>query len=188
MNFSIFSTLFYCYFLVFIVQYICYIISSSHKGGGYTMKRISQVIVVFLLIISSFSFATTEVVSEDYSSGSSFSISTTDEKQESKKIEESNASKTTIGRILTKEEKIKDYTNRFNGNQTYAVVLYYLELVREYSYPVCFVGLVIAALNYFIIGNKKLEKREQGFRMLVTLIVGLIFFQILPLLYTLVVK
>jgi len=152
------------------------------------MKKISLILVAFVLLISSFSFATQDASSgSNIEEGASFSISSeTDVKEELKK-ENGNASETTIGRILTKEEKINDYKKRFNGNETNAIVLYYLELIREYSIPICFIGIAIAAFNFSIVGNKKLEKREQGFRMLVTIIVGLIVFQILPLLFALIV-
>ncbi len=98
-----------------------------------------------------------------------------------------NASKTTLKNLTSKDEKIAKYTQDLGGNRTNGIVLYYLYEVQRYSIPVCFVGLVIASLNFFIIGNKKLDRREAGFKMLVTLIVGLIVFQVLPLLFAIVV-
>ncbi len=98
-----------------------------------------------------------------------------------------NASKVTINKLKTKEERIASYTEALGGNKTYGTVLYWLNVVRDYSVPVFFVLLVIASLNFFIIGNKKLEKREQGFSMLVTLIIGLIVFQVLPFLFAIIV-
>jgi hypothetical protein len=98
-----------------------------------------------------------------------------------------NASKTTINRVTTQSEKIEKYTNDLGGNKTNGIVFYWLNVVKDYSIPVFFVLFVIAALNYFIIGNKKLDKREQGFRMIVTLLVGLIIFQVLPFLFAIIV-
>lgn len=98
-----------------------------------------------------------------------------------------NASITTIGRLETKEEKIEYYTEKCGGNATNGTVLYYLHLIQQYSIPVCFILLVIASLNFFIIGNKKLEKREQGFSMLIGSGLGLIVFQVLPLLFAIIV-
>ena len=112
---------------------------------------------------------------------------TTTSKKESDEPELSNASKTTHKNLASKEEDIQRYTEKLGGDRTNGTVLYYLKLVQWYSIPVCFVGLVIASLNFFIIGNKKLDKREQGFKMLVTLIVGLIVFQVLPLLFAIIV-
>ena len=98
-----------------------------------------------------------------------------------------NASETTINRVLTKEEKIKENTEKCGGDKNLGTVLYYLEIVQKYSVPVCFIGLTIASLNFFIIGNKKLEKREQGFSMLIMFGLGLVMFQVLPLLFAIIV-
>lgn len=97
-----------------------------------------------------------------------------------------NASLTTIENLTTKEEKIEYYSEKC-GNKTNGTALYYLYEVQKYSVPVCFIGLTIAALNFFIIGNKKLDKREQGFSMLIGFGLGLIVFQVLPLLFAIIV-
>lgn len=97
-----------------------------------------------------------------------------------------NASLTTIENLKTKDEKIEYYSEKC-GNKTNGTVLYYLYEVQKYSVPICFIGLVIASLNFFIIGNKKLDKREQGFGMLIAFGLGLIVFQVLPLLFAIIV-
>ena len=154
------------------------------------MKKISLLMAALLLatFASSTIFASGDVIVKEEAkpevTASSSKTTGTTEIQEDKL---SNASKKTQKNLVSKEEKIRDNTEKLGGNRTNGTVLYYLELVRSYSYPVCFVGMVIASLNFFIIGNKKLEKRESGFKMLVTLIVGLIVFQVLPLLFAIVV-
>ena len=92
----------------------------------------------------------------------------------------------TIEHLTTREEKIQYYSEKC-GNETNGTVLYYLYEVQKYSVPICFIGLVIASLNFFIIGNKKLDKREQGFGMLIAFGLGLIVFQVLPLLFAIIV-
>ena len=159
------------------------------------MKKSIIILITMIIICLSFSYTFASV--EDGSGEKLTSISTTEakdttEKNDSSDIEElddrmGNASKTTIENVNSKEAKIEQYTKELGGNRTNGTVLYYLKEVQKYSIPVCFVGLVIASLNFFIIGNKKLEKRESGFRMLVTLIVGLIVFQVLPLLFAIIV-
>ena len=90
-------------------------------------------------------------------------------------------------RILTsKDEEIKKYSEDL-GSTTNGTVYYYLMMIQKYSVPVCFIGLTIASLNFFIIGNKKLDKREQGFGMLIAFGLGLIVFQVLPLLFAIIV-
>ena len=142
------------------------------------MRKLLPLIGVFVIVILSMSLA--------FASGDGVKQETADEKIEISG-EMGNASSTTINNLTSKDKKIDEYTKALKGDRTNGTVLYYLELARKYSYPVIFVLMVIASLNYFIIGNKKLDKRESGFRMLVTLIVGLIVFQVLPLLFAIMV-
>ncbi len=153
------------------------------------MKKITLLMVTLLFALIFINVSYADEVSGDVSTSKTATY--TDSDKSSADIDEldnrmGNASKTTIKNLTSKEEEIAEYTEKFGGNKTNATVLYYLKKVAYYSVPVCFVGLVIAGLNFFIIGNKKLEKREAGFKMLVTLIVGLIVFQALPLLFTII--
>ena len=143
------------------------------------MRKFLPLLGVFVIAILSMSlaFASGDEVKQDSSDDARIEISG----------EMGNASSTTINNLTSKDKKIDEYTKALKGDRTNGTVLYYLELARKYSYPVIFVLMVIASLNYFIIGNKKLDKRESGFRMLVTLIVGLIVFQVLPLLFAIMV-
>ena len=99
----------------------------------------------------------------------------------------SNASETVINNVKNREERIAEYTAKYGGDAVYGKTAYYLNLAQKYSIPICFIGLAIGALNFFIIGNKKLEKREQGFGMIVAFLLGLVVFQVLPLLFAIVV-
>ena len=145
------------------------------------MKKISLIVVVVAIALFTTSFCLAS--GDDIESSGSQTYEIADEV----KNRTGNASETTLKNLNSKEEKINEYTEKLGGNKTNGTVLYYLEVIRNYSFPVCFVGLAVASLNFFIIGNKKLEKREQGFRMLVTLIIGLIVFQVLPLLFAIIV-
>lgn len=97
-----------------------------------------------------------------------------------------NTSKQVIQNISNKEKKIAEYTDKYN-DKTYGTVAYYLNMFQKYSIPVCFIGFAIGALNFFIIGNKKLDKKEQGFGMIVAFLLGLAVFQVLPLIFALFV-
>lgn len=99
----------------------------------------------------------------------------------------SNASNTVLNNIKSRNEKIAEYTAKYGGDPVYGKTAYYLNLAQKYSIPICFIGLAIGALNFFIIGNKKLEKKEQGFGMIITFLLGLVVFQVLPLLFAIVV-
>ena len=160
-----------------------------HTYGGRIVKKFT--LILCALIISSFSFLST-FADEVVISGEEISASSEAKASDTAKTDEledrmGNASKTTLRNATSKDEKIEQYTKDLGGNRTNGVVYYYLLMASDYSVPVCFVGIVIASLNFFIIGNKKLDKRESGFRMLITLIVGMIVFRVLPLLFTIVV-
>ena len=86
---------------------------------------------------------------------------------------------------VTKNERkkayyIDKYNDAFKGQ-----VAYGLEIVRVYSLPICFRGITIGAFNFLILGNKKLDKREQGYKWIVGFCIGLVVFNVLPLLYAL---
>lgn len=102
-------------------------------------------------------------------------------------ILQGNASETVMNHMTNKEQKIAEYTEKYGGDEVYGKTAYYLGVAQKYSIPVCFIGLAIGAVNFFIIGNKKLEKKEQGFGMIVTFLLGLVVFQVLPLLFAIVV-
>ncbi len=143
------------------------------------MKKLLPLLGVLITIILSVSVA--------FASGDEPEVVSSNDSKIEISGEMGNASSTTINNLTSKDKEIEEYTKALKGNRTNGTVLYYLKQARLYSYPVIFVLMVIASLNYFIIGNKKLEKRENGFRMLVTLVVGLIVFQILPLLFAILV-
>lgn len=141
------------------------------------MKKISILLVVLMsaLLLTSPLFAAN---AEVQSSGEASQTQTVEEL--------SDASSTTINNLTSKDEEIKKYSEDL-GSTTNGTVYYWLMIIQKYSVPVCFIGLTIASLNFFIIGNKKLDKREQGFGMLIAFGLGLIVFQVLPLLFAIIV-
>ena len=144
------------------------------------MKKISMLLVVIMsiLLLSAPIFAAKENVQV---SGNTEYVEQV-EREESEKTD----LHPTIEHLTTKEEKVEYYSDVL-GNATNGKVLYYLYEVQKYSLPICFIGIVIASLNFFIIGNKKLDKREQGFGMLMAFGLGLVVFQVLPLLFAIIV-
>lgn len=139
------------------------------------MKKISIFLVVIMstLLLTAPIFATNDNVQEI---GSSWQT----------ELEEGKGSYTTINNLKEKDDLIAEYSEKL-GSTTNGTVYYYLHLIQQYSIPVCFIGLTIASLNFFIIGNKKLDKREKGFGMIIAFGLGLIVFQVLPLLFAIIV-
>ncbi|MBQ9280014.1 MAG: hypothetical protein IJ215_03080 [Clostridia bacterium] len=96
------------------------------------------------------------------------------------------ASESLLNNVSRKDKRIAELTDKYN-DQFYGQVAYYLEVAQKYSLPVCFVGITIGAFNFLIIGNKKLDKKEQGFGWIVGFTIGLVVFNVIPLIFALFV-
>lgn len=101
-------------------------------------------------------------------------------------VELNDASETIINSKDKKARRIAELTDKYN-DKVLGTVAYYLELAQKYSFPVCFIGLAMGAFNFLIIGNKKLDKKEQGFAWIVGFTIGLVVFNVIPLLFALIV-
>ena len=82
---------------------------------------------------------------------------------------------------------MQDYQAAY-GNDTYGMVAYFLNIVRIYSIPFGFVGIVIAAIYRYVIGIRKLDVQDKGFGVLVAIITVMVICQVLPLIFAIVVR
>ena len=90
--------------------------------------------------------------------------------------------------IKEKEAKsLEDYKQKY-GSDAYGTVAYILNLVRIYSIPFCFVGIVISAIYRYVIGIRKLDVQDKGFGVMIGIITVLVICQVLPLIFAIVVK
>lgn len=108
-----------------------------------------------------------------------------DDTTNTEKVELNDASETIIGSVDKKSKRIAELTDRYN-DKLFGTVAYYLELAQKYSFPICFIGITIGAFNFLIIGNKKLDKKEQGFSMIVGFTIALVVFNVMPLILALI--
>ena len=149
------------------------------------MKKVILILTMVMIIFSSsISLATETVVNTP-----SFSVETSGEiaKNSSEHEEElTQASDKILSNMTKKERKIAEYTDKYN-DKFYAEVAYYLDIFQMYSIPVCIILLAIGAFNFYIIGEKKLDKKEQGFGFIMAALCGLVFFQVLPFIFALLV-
>ncbi len=104
---------------------------------------------------------------------------------------ESALDQTTESRIIELQENaansIEDYKAQY-GSDIYGTVAYILNLVRIYSIPLCFLGIVIGAIHQYVIGVRKLDTLEKGMALMVSFTTILIICQILPLAFVVFVK
>lgn len=84
-------------------------------------------------------------------------------------------------------KSLQDYQAAY-GNDTYGLVAYLLNIVRIYSIPFGFVGIVIAAIYRYVIGIRKLDVQDKGFGVLVAIITVMVICQVLPLIFAIVVR
>ena len=103
-----------------------------------------------------------------------------------KKNDMTEAGERVVGRIRRKEKRIAELTDKYN-DEIYGKVAYYLEVAQKYSLPICFIGIAMGSFNFLIVGNKKLDKKEQGYGWIVGFVIGLVVFNVMPLLFALFV-
>lgn len=84
-------------------------------------------------------------------------------------------------------EKIEKYSEEYES-EAYGLVAFILnDIVRYFSIPICFIGIVIGALNQYVLGTRRLDKKHKGYGIIMTFVTLLVICQVLPLIFTLVV-
>lgn len=82
--------------------------------------------------------------------------------------------------------KLEEYTEKYSS-ESYGLAAYILHLARIYSIPVCFIGIIIGALNQYVLGTRRLDKKHKGYGIIMTFVTLLVICQVLPLIFTIVV-
>ena len=83
--------------------------------------------------------------------------------------------------------KIEQYTEKY-GSKAYGITAMILDTVRIYSIPFCLFGIAIGAIYQYIIGIRRLDVRDRGFNLIIAFVTILVIAQVLPLVFTIVVK
>ena len=90
--------------------------------------------------------------------------------------------------IKNKEKKtLEDYKVAY-GSETYGLTAYILSRVQVYSIPFCFLGIAISAIYQYVLGIRKLDTRDKGFTIKISIITIFVIAQVLPLIFAIVVK
>ena len=101
-------------------------------------------------------------------------------------IQESTESK--LVELKEKELKsLEDYQETYNS-KSYGLTAYILHKVQIYSIPFCFLGIMVGAIYNYVLGIRHLETQEKGLALMVTFVTLAIICQVLPLVFTIVVK
>ena len=101
-------------------------------------------------------------------------------------IQESTESK--LVELKEKELKsLEDYQETYNS-KSYGLTAYILHKVQIYSIPFCFLGIIVGAICSYVLGIRHLETQEKGLALMVSFVTLAIICQVLPLVFTIVVK
>ena len=94
----------------------------------------------------------------------------------------------TIVQLKEKEMKsLEDYKERY-GSDSYGLTAYILHKIQVYSIPFCFLGILVGGIWNYVLGISHLEAQEKGLAMMVSFVTLTIICQVLPLVFTIVVK
>ena len=94
----------------------------------------------------------------------------------------------TIVQLKEKEMKsLEDYKERY-GSDSYGLTAYILHKIQVYSIPFCFLGILVGGIWNYVLGIRHLEAQEKGLAMMVSFVTLTIICQVLPLVFTIVVK
>ena len=85
------------------------------------------------------------------------------------------------------KKTLEDYQKAY-GSETYGLTAYVLNRVQDLRIPFCFVGIAISAKYQYVLGIRKLDTRDKGFAIMISIITIFIIAQVLPLIFAIVVK
>lgn len=113
----------------------------------------------------------------------------TENNKETKQESDTNKSATSKIVDMKKREKktMEDYKEAY-GSDTYGLTAYILGRIQIYSIPFCFLGIAISAIYQYVLGARKLDTRDKGFAIMISIITVFVIAQVLPLIFAVVVK
>ena len=95
---------------------------------------------------------------------------------------------TNLAQLKDKALKSLEEYQAAYGDNTYGLAAYLLNIIRIYSIPFGFIGIVIAAIYRYVIGVRRLDVQDKGFGVLVAIITVMVICQVLPLIFAIVVR
>ena len=99
-----------------------------------------------------------------------------------------NETESTLVKLKEKEMKsLEDYKETY-GSDAYGLTAYILHKLQIYSIPFCFLGIMVGAIYNYVLGIRHLEIQEKGLALMVSFVTLAIICQVLPLVFTIVVK
>lgn len=138
-------------------------------------KSLAIIAIIFCVLSSSMVFATNA-----QKTSSNLKSTNTESKQE-----------TAVSKIVdfkNKEKKTLEDYNEAYGSEAYGMTAYVLNKIQIYSIPFCFLGIALSAIYQYVLGIRKLDTRDKGFAIMISVITVFVIAQVLPLIFAIVVK
>lgn len=102
-----------------------------------------------------------------------------------------NSQNSAVSKIVDFKDKekhtIEDYKEAY-GSESYGLTAYALSRIQIYSIPFCFLGIALSAIYQYVLGIRKLDTRDKGYAIMISVITIFVIAQVLPLIFAIVVK
>lgn len=83
--------------------------------------------------------------------------------------------------------KVQNYIEKY-GSAPYGIIALILNILRIYSIPCCFAGIAMGSIYQYVIGIRRVDTRDKGFKLITTFSTILVICQILPLIFAIIVN
>lgn len=144
-------------------------------------KTIAIMAIIFCIIGSTTVFATNTTKNDK-------TKQTTTTQNNVATVEEDESFASQLVEMKDKEKKkLEDFTESY-GSESYGLTAYVLSRIQIYSIPFCFLGIAISAIYQYVLGIRKLDVRDKGFTIMISIVTLFIIAQVLPLIFAIVVK
>ena len=148
------------------------------------MKKNITIMFVTIMIIILGTFGINKVYAA--TTAANVNKTTTQNKSTEKVI--TNETESTLVELKEKEMKsLEDYKETY-GSDAYGLTAYILHKLQIYSIPFCFLGIMVGGIYNYVLGIRHLEIQEKGLALMVSFVTLAIICQVLPLVFTIVVK
>jgi len=147
------------------------------------MKKNITIMFVTIMIIILGTFGINKV----YAANAVNANNTTTQNKSTEKVL-TNETESTLVELKEKEMKsLEDYKETY-GSDAYGLTAYILHKLQIYSIPFCFLGIMVGGIYNYVLGIRHLEIQEKGLALMVSFVTLAIICQVLPLVFTIVVK
>ena len=148
------------------------------------MKKNITIMFVTIMIIILGTFGINKV----YAATTAANVNNTTTQNKSTEKVITNETESTLVELKEKEMKsLEDYKETY-GSDAYGLTAYILHKLQIYSIPFCFLGIMVGGIYNYVLGIRHLEIQEKGLALMVSFVTLAIICQVLPLVFTIVVK